>query len=76
MSAQLAEQAKALPLAEKASLAMALWEDLIESGHEPVLTAKQRAELDRRVRVYHKNPKNVVAWENIKADLDCKYGAP
>ena len=76
MTATLLKQVKALSLNERAELAQALWESLIESGYDPQLTSSQQTELDRRLKAHAKNPGNVVPWETVKARLDKKYGKP
>jgi putative addiction module component (TIGR02574 family) len=51
--------------AEKYDLIDALWQDL--AGRFPGLSAEQAEELDRRVDDYHKNPSEVLSWEQVKA---------
>ena len=74
MNANLLEAAKALPLAERVELLDALWETLRQDGYEPPLSPAQSAELDRRLEAHHKNPADVVPWEQIKADAEAKFG--
>jgi putative addiction module component (TIGR02574 family) len=60
VTAALLKQVKALSMHERAELAQALWESLIESGYDPQLTSSQQAELDRRLKAHAKNPDDVV----------------
>jgi putative addiction module component (TIGR02574 family) len=75
MSSNLVEIAKSLPLAERVELVDALWETLSEEGYEPVLTAEQAAELDRRLEEHRRDPNSAIPWESIKAELLSKYPA-
>jgi len=72
----LLEQAKALPVSDRARLAQELWESLIESGYDPQITPEQRAELDRRLKDHRQNPNDVAPWDTVKANLEKKYGKP
>ena len=74
MNKTLLEQARSLPAAERLQLAQELWESLLDSGHEPELTPQQAAELDRRLEEHRRHPDDVIPWEDVKADLDGKYG--
>lgn len=74
MNATLFETAKRLPLAERVELAEALWENIAAEGHEPALTPAQAAELDRRLEEHNRRPETGVPWEQVKAQLEKKYG--
>ena len=74
MNANLLEAAKALPLPERIDLAEALWESITDEGHEPPLTPAQAQELDRRLEEHRGNPQAGIPWEQVKAELDEKYG--
>ncbi len=75
MNANLLEAAKALPLPERIDLAEALWESITDEGHEPPLTPAQAEELDRRLEEHHRNPQTGIPWEQVKAELNQKYGS-
>lgn len=75
MNANLLEAAKALPLPERIHLAEALWESITDEGHEPPLTPAQAQELDRRLEEHRRNPQTGIPWEQVKAELDQKYGS-
>ena len=74
MNADLLEAAKALPLPERIELAEALWESITGEGHEPPLTPAQADELDRRLEEHRRDPKSGIPWEQVKVELDQKYG--
>jgi putative addiction module component (TIGR02574 family) len=63
----LRNQIESLSAAEKAELLDALWESL--EADATSLTDAQRAELDFRIGRHEKNPSDIVAWEDVKADL-------
>jgi putative addiction module component (TIGR02574 family) len=60
-----------LPAADRAELAMALWESLSDTQRDAdlVLTDKQRAELDRRWAEHVANPASAVPWADVRAKL-------
>ena len=74
MNADLLEAAKALPLPERIELAEALWESITGEGHDPLLTPAQADELDRRLEEHRRDPKSGIPWEQVKVELDQKYG--
>ena len=74
MNADLLERVKALPLTERIELAEALWESITDEGHEPPLTPAQAEELDRRLEEHRRNPQAGIPWEQVKAELERKYG--
>ena len=74
MNADLLEAAKALPLSERIEFAEALWESITGEGHEPPLTPAQANELDRRLEEHRRDPKSGIPWEQVKVELDQKYG--
>jgi len=74
VNANLFEAAKALPLPERIVLAEALWESIADEGHEPPLTPAQAEELERRLAEHRRNPQTGIPWEQVKAELDQKYG--
>lgn len=60
-----------LSAADRADLAMALWESLTDAERdgELSLTDEQRAELDRRWAEHLQNPGSAVAWSDVRAKL-------
>ena len=65
-------QIEKLPLAERqevAEMVMEKYGDL-----DDALTPEQTAELDRRLAEFEKNPRDGVAWEQVEADLNKRFG--
>ena len=60
-----------LPAADRAELAVALWESLSESEREGTfeLTDEQRAELDRRWAAHIENPASAIPWSEVRRRL-------
>ena len=60
-----------LPAADRAELAMALWESLSDSEREDAfeLTDDQRAELDRRWSEHLANPGSAIPWSEVRRKL-------
>ncbi len=60
-----------LPAADRADLAMALWESLSDAQRaaDLVLTDEQRAELDRRWAEHVAHPAAAVPWADVRAKL-------
>ncbi len=60
-----------LPAADRAELAMALWDSLTDAQRdaELELTEGQRAELDRRWAEHVANPESAIPWSDVRAKL-------
>ena len=60
-----------LPAADRADLAMALWESLTDDERqgELMLTDEQRAELDRRWSEHLEHPGSAVSWAEVRRKL-------
>lgn len=60
-----------LPAADRAELAMALWESLSDQEREQELgfTEEQAAELDRRWAEHLANPESAVPWVEVRRKL-------
>lgn len=60
-----------LPAADRADLAIALWESLSDSEREGAfeLTDEQRAELDRRWNEHLANPGTAIPWSEVRRKL-------
>lgn len=52
--------------AQRAELAIALWDSLPDDSTEPELTEAERAELDRRVEAYRADPGAGSPWEEVR----------
>jgi putative addiction module component (TIGR02574 family) len=70
MASPLSELLK-LPAADRADLAMALWDSLtdLERDAELELTDAQRAELDRRWAEHVANPESAIPWADVRTKL-------
>jgi len=55
--------------AQRAELAIALWDSLPDDSTEPALTDRQRAELDRRIEAYRKDPRDGAPWDEVRARI-------
>ena len=71
MTASPLSQLLNLPAAERAELAMALWESLAEDERteELTLTDDQRAELDRRWEEHQEHPGTAIPWSEVRRKL-------
>ena len=74
MDMSILEQAKALPLEERALLAEALWASLVEDGYEPSVSDLEAGELDRRLKEHQEDPSAVIPWSEIKQAALAKFG--
>ncbi|MFN2397076.1 MAG: addiction module protein [Gemmatimonadaceae bacterium] len=52
--------------ADRADLAIALWDSLPDDSPEPALTDAQRAELARRVDAYRRDQGAGAPWEEVR----------
>jgi len=59
------KQIQALPVQDQIELLHQAWDRLLESGWEPELTDRQKADFDRRLNDLDANPDNVVALEKL-----------
>jgi putative addiction module component (TIGR02574 family) len=57
----------AWPVNDRIQLANALWDRLVDEGHEPGLGDDLKAELDRRIEEMDRNPEAGEPWEVVKA---------
>ena len=74
MNTELLSTAKVLPLPERIELAEALWDSITEEGYEPPLSPAQATELDRRIEEHRREPQSAIPWEQVRAELERKYG--
>jgi putative addiction module component (TIGR02574 family) len=60
-----------LPAADRADLAMALWESLSDQERDAQLTLTEElcSELDRRWNEHLTNPKSAIPWSDVRAKL-------
>jgi len=57
-----------LPVAERIKLVGDIWESIAVIPDAVEITVDQKAELDRRMDDYRRNPENTIPWETIKAE--------
>lgn len=57
-----------LPIPARIRLVEDIWDSIAFESGAVELTVEQRAELDRRIEDYRKNPGENVPWEDIKAE--------
>ena len=66
---EIIESAKRLPREQQVDLAMEFW-DLVEiQDNDLPLTDDQRAELDRRIEDYVREPRGGRPWKDVKQDI-------
>lgn len=58
-----------LSVPERIELIQRLWDELAARPEDIELTDTQRAELDRRLEDYQRNPDAGVAWESLRDSL-------
>jgi putative addiction module component (TIGR02574 family) len=71
---EILEAAKALPQEERIKLAQDILGITTEDEYDPDLTPEQAAELDRRFADFETNPREGIPWEQVKADLNKRFG--
>jgi putative addiction module component (TIGR02574 family) len=73
---EIIEQMRSLPAEQKREVVEQIW---AEFGGElawvdPDLSPEQAAELDRRLADFEKNPHEGIPWEQVRADLQQRFG--
>lgn len=58
-----------LPPSERLQLLEAIWDSLIEVPEAIPVSEEVRAELDRRLEAYYRNPDTARPWDEIKEEL-------
>ena len=64
----LLDKALELPIPERIQFVEDVWDSIAVDSDAVELSPEQRAELDRRIEDYKKNPGGNVPWETIKAE--------
>jgi putative addiction module component (TIGR02574 family) len=65
----------ALGTEERIRLAQALWDSVAaDSSYRPVLTDREKAEIDRRLATHRADPSNAIPAEEFMEELECRYG--
>jgi putative addiction module component (TIGR02574 family) len=55
-----------LSVSERIQLAQDIWDSIVEVPDSVPLTDEQKAELDRRLEAYHKNPNVGSPWSVVR----------
>jgi putative addiction module component (TIGR02574 family) len=63
------EQVLRLPVAERIRLVEAIWDSIVETPEAVDLTEAQKAELDRRIEAFEKNPEEGSPWAEVRAHI-------
>lgn len=58
-----------LPVEERLELVGNIWDSIAQVPDAVALTEAQRAELDRRLEAYRRNPKAGSPWAEVKARI-------
>ncbi len=72
MKTELVDEAKRLSVTDRIELVEAIWDSVAEDaglGDIP-LTEAQRAELDRRIEDWRRDPESSSRWSEVKARLE------
>jgi putative addiction module component (TIGR02574 family) len=78
---KLLEQILALPEEDRVAVSDGIWKSLGEgsqdelwSKNDPTIDPEFRAELERRIDEDEKHPGQSRTWDQVKADLEARYG--
>jgi putative addiction module component (TIGR02574 family) len=66
MSTLTSSDALSLSVAERIQLVEDIWDTIAEVPDEVGLTDSQKAEIDRRLDAYHRNPEEGSPWDVVK----------
>jgi putative addiction module component (TIGR02574 family) len=58
-----------LSIAERLQLVEDIWDSIAEETESLPLTDAQKAELDRRLEQYRRDPDSAIPWEQVRQDL-------
>ncbi len=58
---------------QRIALASAILQSVVEPPQTVELSDEVKAELDRRIDAYKRNPENVLPWEDVKAELSARF---
>jgi putative addiction module component (TIGR02574 family) len=61
-----------LSVAERIQIVEDIWDSISESPESLALTEAEKAELDRRLAGYEKNPDEGIEWETLKKNLSTR----
>jgi putative addiction module component (TIGR02574 family) len=78
---KLLEQILTLSEDDRVAITDAVWKSLGEesqdelwAGNGPTIDPEFRAELERRMDEAEKHPESLLSWEQVKAELEARYG--
>lgn len=57
-----------MTVAERISLAQAIWDSITPEAEAAPLTDAQKQEIDRRLAAHRANPTAAISWEQVKAE--------
>ncbi len=66
---EIRKEAAGLSLPERIQLVEELWDDIAASDKDWPLTDGQKAELDRRVADFERNPREGSSWEEARRQI-------
>ncbi len=66
------QEIKKLSVAERILLVEDIWDSIISSGEDLLLSDEQKRELDSRLDAYYKNPKEGKSWEEVRKNIKSK----
>jgi len=58
-----------LSIAERLQLVEDIWDSIADETESLPLTDAQKAELDRRLEQYRRDPDSAIPWEQVREDL-------
>ena len=64
----------AMSIDDRIRLAEAIWEGIEVEEQVPKLTEAEKQELDRRLAEDEASPDDVVAWEDVNAEIKARLG--
>jgi putative addiction module component (TIGR02574 family) len=64
------EDIQKLSVAERIDLIRDLWDSIESATDLPPVTAAQKAELERRLRLYYEDPQATKTWAEVRERLD------
>ncbi len=63
------ENIKKLSVSERILIIEDIWDSIISSKEDFPITDEQKKELDSRLEVYNKNPKEGKSWKEVKNNI-------
>jgi putative addiction module component (TIGR02574 family) len=66
MTTAILKRAAKLPVPDRIKLVEDIWDSIADEPEDFALTALQKRELDRRLKLMRKNPDRGIAWEEAK----------